>query len=177
LELPPREVRHQLWPGARRATTKRLVGRPFAARSFLKPSAAVLLRFHTPRGYPLGTLRLRALTTSGQQGCPRNVGLSAAGSSFFQAFALPRIKKSGPEQVPSRPSCHASTSARRPLGLPPRTTSLELGSAFKYWSSPGPTEQAACATSRRSSCSDPAVSRLRTCYGSGLPPRRSGSPP
>jgi len=180
LELPHREVRHQLWPGARRATTKRLVGRPFVRRSFSKPSAAILPWFHTPRGCPLGTLRLRALATSGQQGCPLDVRLSVASSPLSLDFALPLDKRYGNDRssraqtVPPRltqPHKQASASACQPLGLPPRDGLLGFRPGWSATSSrvAGPTEQAACATSKRSSCRAPAVIRLRASMVRGCP--------
>jgi hypothetical protein len=60
---------------------------------------------------------------------------------------------------PTQPHKQASASARQPSGLPPRDGSLGFRLGWSAASSrvAGPTEQAACATSRRSSCSAPAV--------------------
>jgi hypothetical protein len=61
---------------------------------------------------------------------------------------LPRIEKHGLEPGPSRPSGFASTLASRPLGLPPRTTSLELLLGFRALELPCPKRPVESRTNR-----------------------------
>lgn len=71
----------------------------------------------------------------------------------------------------TQPHKQASASACQPSGLPPRDGLLGFRPGWSAASSrvAGPTEQAACATSRRSSCRAPAVIRLRASMVRGCP--------
>jgi hypothetical protein len=123
LELPPREVQHQRWPGARRAKTNRHANRPFVSRSFSMPSDALQSRLYIPRGCPPEKLHLHLHTTSGQQGCPRFVGLSPAS---YRTTVTPRSYTGPPPSL------------REPWSCPRRTRRSSFSSASEHQSSGSP---------------------------------------
>jgi hypothetical protein len=110
LELPPPGVQHHRWPGARRATTYRLV---------IHPSAREPSRCLPPRSCLGSTL---------QEVAP----LQGFASTFTRRLDIEDIHETSGRRcqlwVYIRSDVHrrASTVAQRPLELPPRVTSLEL---------------------------------------------------
>jgi hypothetical protein len=182
--LPPRDAsprRSRDVRTARVSTQRRAVGCQLAPLPNLRVAAKEEIRAGTSS---IQTFLLRFdLRLAAFGVAPANH--FARASARRSGIGVPLVQKTGRvahKPLPPRltqPHRQASASARQLSGLPLQDGSLGFRPEWSAASSrvAGPTEQAACATSRRSSCSAPAAPRLRTCLGSGLPPRRSGSKP
>jgi hypothetical protein len=138
----------------------------------------------TGRNQVLPGLRaLLPLSLRDPWGCPREPLRSSFCSALQRwSFLVPIDRSNRAQTVPPRLTQSpkpASASASKQSGLPLQARSLGFRPGCSTTSSrvAGPTEQAACATSRRSSHDAPAAPPRRACSGSGLPPHLGDSTP